>query len=658
MNELDLIKENFEHDVYKEVSNLYGMNALFNDANGIAAAKQILNSCRIYDYDQPSLYYTLRAFMQAGKTRSALTMLIYLLKYTGESHNVLYWICSSDNALREKTIDETKAQFKEFERIDSNFLLIDDMSDNQISIFYNGVPMKITIIHNSQSESERSDICKCLKEKNSHRQIIIWDEADQAFGKGSARHKFLMDLLGCKNVYRGDNASIQRQSLNLYEIQISATPFANDIEFSQQILINRTKALNFQCHPLYYGCTKILEDGHLRGSISLVKKEVVPEAVEEFYKRALKPWEESNTLGFVQADRPFAFLRVYKGNLKKDDLFSEIKRHSCSQVAIADTKKAVERKMKDDVSELILVPFNNKLLTRKELKQIFNTIKNASNIPYIREEYHNFYRMKKKILLVICATFKEGDDVIGKNSNHIAFFWDNLPGEKSNYESPLQSIGRCCKIPFGEENYVPPLVFSDPKLPKIIHDYHNNNRLPESHRIRRGAGASSIHSSVLALTYFYGDDCLDMAKTLWTKFSDNYGYINDRKNGSVLPDVYLTRGVGKHSDLYMQKIYPVWDSLNNNKQQFLMSSDVPDGYTLGDLKESKKYRNIIYYGKYNNQFIAIHVLTVSSMEHKAIKILNKMKQRGNVGPNTEIAVMKKDKERRKLSKTKLTLVSG
>ena len=265
--------------------------------------------------------------------------------------------------------------------------------------------------------------------------------------------------------------------------------------------------------------------------------------------------------------------------------------------------------------------------------------------------------MKKKILLVICATFKEGDDVIGKNSNHIAFFWDNLPGEKSNYESPLQSIGRCCKIPFGEENYVPPLVFSDPELPKVIHDYHNNNRLPESHRIRRGAGAVSTQSSVVALTYFHGEHCLDMAKTLWKNFSDNYGYINDRKNGSKEPDVIKTRGAGKHSDLYKQQIYPVWDSLNNNKQQFLMSSDVPDGYTLGDLKESKKYRNVIYYGEHNNEFLAIHVLTVSSTEYKAIKLLNKMKQEGFI-PNTEVAVMKKDKERRKLSKTKLTLVSG
>ena len=658
MNELDLIKEHFDEEIHSEVLGLYSLSALFNDANGISAARQILNSCRIYDYDQPSLYYLLRAFMQAGKTRSALTMLIYLLKHTGESHNVLYWICSSDNALREKTIEETKAQFKQFEIIDDNFILIDDMSDNQISIFYDNVPMTITIIHNAQSKKEISDICTNFKEKSLDKQIIIWDECDQAFGEGSARHQFLKELLGCKNVYHGENASIQRQSLNLYEIQISATPFANDVEHSQEKLNSRTKTLIFLCHPYYYGCTRILEDGHLRESVKLIEKEVVPEAVEAFCKTALEPWVTNNTGQFIQADRPFAFVRVHKGNEKRNDLFSKIKRYSTVQVGIAETKQAVMAKMKDDFSKLILVPFNNKLLTRKELKQIFNTVENANKIQHFKKEYQNFYDMKKKILWVICGTFKEGDDVIGKNSNHISFFWDNPPTDKSTYESPLQSIGRCCKIPFGEQDYIPPLVFSDSDLPRVISDYHTENRLPESHRIRRGSGAASTQSSVVALTYFYGDQCLESAKALWQNFCDKYGYTNDRKSGSILPDVYLTRYASdKHGDSYQQSIYPVWDSLNNNKQEFLMSSDVPDGYTLGDLKKSKKYRNVIYYGKHNNEFLAIHVLTVSSMEYKAIKVLNKMKQGGFI-PNTEIAVMRKDKEHRKLSKTKLTLVSG
>ena len=476
--ELD-IRKNFDNskDITDSVRDLFGPSKMwFNSANGISIANQILSTARVFDEKHgPIFNYSLTAPMQCGKTQAINTAIAHIFKTRKQNINLVYYISNANNGLQEKTVDEIAKFWFELQKYDNSWEIYDN-GDGRIDVVYKEQwKLEIKVIHNGNAKRIKNSIADEIKaNKEQAIQIIIYDEADQAYAKESQRDRFSQRILGREHAY--DKESFyKRQLLNLLEISISATDFANKLDFENTKIKEYTKFLDFEVHPYYYGLDRIDNEGFYKESWALIEKsKFVQEKVDKFITDIVNPF--LNATHQEQNTRPLGIMRVKRGNKNKSRLVDALKISSSlnTELATASNIQELNILMHDDKTKLILIAYNGKDFSRSDIEQIIQTFKKAKK-PAFRNKFYNFNKLDKKVIITVDGVMKAGDDLIGKSLEFVAFWWERSLSEKSTFEAPLQSLGRVCRISYNS-GLLPPMVYGDLRLPNIIDQYRTGEK--------------------------------------------------------------------------------------------------------------------------------------------------------------------------------------
>ena len=556
---LDMV-QTFKNSTLIEAKEIFGDKMLWNNVAGTAFGQFILKTSRNIDpasswSSSDRLFYTLKAQPQAGKTKAQLSCLIYLARKTKECYKVVYYCCNGRKDLHSKTIKEIEEFFKNLKADvyydDENCIEVDlyPIDDSLGSI-------EIYVLHNTSGDSQKEEVFQSFKENDEIQRIILWDEADQAFLKSSKREAFMSSMLSLKDPYSMESIS-KRQSKNLTEVSISATPFVNE-HVHREFLNQFSEEFSLEIHPRYEGLSQIHNKGYLFNSFSLFDgggRSVVKvdnAAVQKYMEELVTPFMNSEATKFVQNKRPVSVTRIYHGNKMHSTLFDSIRDKTNKTVGVATDWTTLDLLLKDKKTEMILLFYNNSggKLPRAKLDKFLRKQKKNYSI-------NGF--CNKKVSIFIDGTMKEGDDILSKNKEIIAYFFDRPTKNDAPIERTIQSMGRVCSINFTKRP--PPLCFGNKQCIKPYQDYFESESNISSQNMRGGSKKKHFKFPYVWLFALPNQQTLQEIKDLYAPITSQLS----KKTGLSLKHRAI-RGQGAevigHNENYIKTIYSKVESVH------------------------------------------------------------------------------------------------
>ena len=127
----------------------------------------------------------------------------------------MYYISNANNGLQEKTVDEITKFWNDLQKYDDSWEIYDN-GDGRIDVVYKDQwKLEIKVIHNGNAKRIKNSIADEIKaNKEQAIQIIIYDEADQAYAKESQRDRFSQRILGREHAY--DKESFTKDNCLIY----------------------------------------------------------------------------------------------------------------------------------------------------------------------------------------------------------------------------------------------------------------------------------------------------------------------------------------------------------------------------------------------------------------------------------------------------------
>ncbi|QDP62048.1 MAG: hypothetical protein GOVbin1807_47 [Prokaryotic dsDNA virus sp.] len=627
--ELD-IRKKFDNntDITRSIKELFGPEKMwFNSANGINIANQILSTARVFDEKHgPIFNYSLTAPMQCGKTQAINTAIAHIFKTRKQNINLVYYISNANNGLQVKTINEIANFWLELQKYDNSWEIYNN-GDGKIDVVYKDQwKLEIRVIHNGNAKRIKDSIADEIKaNKEQAIQIIIYDEADQAYGKESQRDKFSQRILQREHAY--DKQSFyQRQLLNMLEISISATDFANKLDFENTTIKEYTNFLNFEVHPAYYGLDRIHDEGYYNESWGLIEKSnFVQEKVDKFVTKVINPF--LNGTHREQNTRPLGMMRVKRGNKNKFRFVDALKNSTNlnTKVASANNIQEFNKLVHDDKTKLIILSYNGKDFSRSDVEQIIQTFRKATK-PAFKSKFYNFNKHQKKVIITVDGVMKAGDDLIGKSLEFVAFWWERSLSQNSTFEAPLQSLGRVCKISYNK--ILPPIVYSDLRLPNIIKQYTTGEKTAHEIPNRNIGKVKENKKNTNSFVFYYDSEDAEQAKTKMEKIASffnehipNLFHLCGKPRfyyGDNWPDEHkVWKGKSfKHNQSYQENVSPTVNTICD-KRDFVLKNNifppnlVQDGF--GQLHKNKANTRI-YAKKIGNIYRCAYVSTFLETE--------------------------------------------
>lgn len=566
----------------------------WNEILGLEIADLVRKTCRCYshlDWSSDKMVYGIRARMQAGKTKAVLTAAWVLFKDSDCDFLVPFYSCSGRTDLEAKTFQEISGFLEGVKSRSSADIEIESFQDH-IQVYLGERCFTLYIVHNTNNKAKDN----CLRALNEASvdcmKILVWDEADQAFGHNSQRNKFIRKVLGLPDDgHAYDRASMsKRQSLNLLEFSISATGFANTMA-RQMELKEYSAEYSLVPHPNYIGLSEIKSLGYFFPAANICNRsKIIREGFDKFINSAMSKFLNSEVSQYPQYNRPLSFTRISTGIKMHERLFKEI------ESVLPDFKFQTVTEwdkfwsaLNDSSVDVINVFYNNSKdkFTRDNLRKFLLSLKRGR------------VEASKKINFFIDGTIKEGDDLLNKCSDLIAFFWDRETKHKKPKEARIQSVGRICGI--RAEVFLPPLIFSHPDLGEMIDAYSDIGICPAGNEIRRGVTIGNTHydwayvsASFRSLTR---EQCENTAEKFKTKLKDEYQL--DSRN------LYGRGFVHKvHSPEYKERIYPICEEYvaNNDKYQQYDGKSVAETISSTNRKKGEEQGIIYFHRTDSNEF--------------------------------------------------------
>ncbi len=655
--ELD-IRKSFDNskDITDSVRDLFGPSKMwFNSANGISIANQILSTARVFDEKHgPIFNYSLTAPMQCGKTQAINTAIAHIFKTRKQNINLVYYISNANNGLQEKTVDEIAKFWLELQEYDNSWEIYDN-GDGRIDVVYKEQwKLEIKVIHNGNAKRIKNSIADEIKaNKEQAIQIIIYDEADQAYGKESQRDRFSQRILGREHAY--DKESFyKRQLLNLLEISISATDFANKLDFENTKIKEYTNFLDFEVHPYYYGLDRIDNEGFYKESWALIEKsKFVQEKVDKFIADIVNPFLDATQQ--EQNTRPLGIMRVKRGNKNKSRFVDALKISSSlnTELAIANNIQEFNILMHDDKTKLILLAYNGKDFSRSDIEQIIQTFKKAKK-PAFRNKFSNFIKLEKKVIITVDGVMKAGDDLIGKSLELVAFWWERSLSDSSSFEAPLQSLGRVCKISYNT-GLLPPMVYGDLRLPNIIDQYRTGEKTALQIPNRNIGKVKDNRNNTNSFVLYYDSEDAGEAKSRIEKlaafFNQNVPNLFNLSGkprfyyGDNWPDEHkVWRGKSfEHKQKYQDNVSTTVNTICDGKSIVLKNKSFPPQLRdkgFGALHKNKANTRL-YANKVGNIYRCVYVSTFLETEVDICESFEKWSKRS---PNSTVYVKAKPRQ--------------
>jgi len=554
----------------------------WNEVVGFQMHRTILDTCRCFtdvNWQGDKLIYGVKARMQAGKTKAVFTAVWSLFKAASNDFVSTIYSCSGRKDLETKTRQEINEFLIELEQRILGVTV--ENYGNNIEVYYDNRCLSFYVSHNTNAKDKNDARRTIQTAPKDDTKIIIWDESDQAFGKGSQRNKFIAEVLGLSSdddAY--DNKSMKkRQDMNLFEISISATGFANTMA-RQMELQNYSEEITLASHPKYIGLSEIKDQGFLFPAKNICNRNGISKDGFGQYVKVMTSFLNSDE-SYGQFSRPISLTRIGSGILQHETVFAAIEREfpNLKFSNAIDTEQFYRAHEESDI-DVINLFFNNTRdkFGRRDLRKYFTKMA-LGRLP-----------RDKKINIFIDGTIKEGDDLLNKNSDQFAFFWDRETKMKAPTEARIQSAGRFCGIRFVES--LPPLIYSHPKLCDMIDDYIDQGICPSGREIRRGATGTNARYdwAFVSKSQAFSTQaaCLQyiekLQKALEEKLELNSRLLNGR--GFELKH---------HSAGYIRRIYPICREYveNNDHYQNLNGKSTLDPVSSTNRKKGED-QGIIY----------------------------------------------------------------
>lgn len=524
------MKKSFSREVMKAAFSMFGGDRLiWNHANGVKIAHAVNASSRIFNFSENKMLYDITAPMQMGKSTATMAMIAELMNLnTDKDFIICYYLCTSNKSVVEQFRNEAHSFFKSLDHFGLS------STDEYLSIFFREQTTKIVFVHNTSSTSLKKRAIAHINaiDDDDTVKILLFDEADQALGRDSKRDQFMQSILGVENAY-DHNAMTIRQNKQLIEFWIGATNFFNYYKGITHFekMYSRIDLLE---HPDYYGLLKMMENA------------CVFEKEENDIKDILEKFCNSSE-EYEQYGRPVAFVRIRNGNKESKSFYEEnILNNVGRKSAFTTDYNEFSRLKADDYTEVITVHFNgDKSFSHCNLETLLRELDCKTRMS--KKQNANFKKLRKKIVVIICGTLKEGNSILNKNSQNLSFLWESITEKTKKFEGPLQQAGRICKI--GIED--PPLLFASKKLIDVLQKYIHEHILPDGERIRW-----TKNKNKFALT--------GVEKVLFMKEDGFKNHIEARKHAKIKAmdlGIEITIRYGRfkkkdHQEQYRNRIYP------------------------------------------------------------------------------------------------------
>ena len=528
------MKKSFPRSVVKDTFSIFGEEKMmWNHANGVKMAQEINDTCRVFDFSKNKMLYDITAPMQMGKSTATLAMIAKLMTLNLDKDFIIcYHLCSANKSVVEQFKNEASKFFENLNGFDAS------STGEYLVVVHREQTARIMFVHNTSSRSLKKRVAEYIKAKDDVEtvKLLLFDEADQALGKESRRDQFIQEILGVENVY-GPSALTIRQSKQLIECWIGATNFFNYFKglTEHKKIYSRIDLVE---HPDYYGLADIMENGFL------FEKE------ENDVKDVIEKFCNSNT-EYDQYSRSVAFVRIRNGNKESRNFYEENISSNVVGRKCAFTRDYNEfcRLKSDEETEVITVHFSNdKAFSHINLETLLKELNDDTRMS--RKQNVNFKKLGKKIVVIICGTIKEGNNILNKNSKNISFLWENITEKTKKYESPLQQAGRICKI--GKAD--PPLLFASKAVVGVLDNYVNHQICPDGKNVRHAKDKTKNSFQDVENVFFMKVDGFEThtdARDDANKKCSNLGIKANARYGSFKKV--------DHQEFYRQKIYPAVD---------------------------------------------------------------------------------------------------
>lgn len=528
--EQDEMKRSFSREVMKTAFSMFGGDRLmWNHANGVKIAHAVNASSRVFNFSENKMIYDITAPMQMGKSTATMTMIAELMKLnTDKDFIICYYLCTSNKSVVDQFRNEAQHFFKSLNHFDLS------STDEYLSIFCGEQTTKIIFVHNTSSTSLKKRAIAHIGswDDDDTVKILLFDEADQALGRDSKRDQFLQKVLGLENAY-GPQAMTVRQNKQLIEFWIGATNFFNYYKGITHFekMYSRIDLLE---HPDYWSLLKMM----LHGYVFEKEENDIKDVLEKFCNSSQE---------YEQYSRPVAFVRIKNGNKESENFYKEnILNNVGRRCAFTTDYNEFSLLKSDGQTEVIAIHFNgDKTFSHCNLETLLRELDCKTRMS--KKQNANFKKLRKKIVVIICGTLKEGNSILNKNSNKISLLWESITEKTKKFEGPLQQAGRICKI--GTED--PPLLFASKKLIGVLQKYIHEHILPDGERIRWTKNKNKVALEGVKKAFFMKEDGFK-------------NHIEARKHAKIKSmelgiEIAIRYGSFKktdHQEQYRNRIYP------------------------------------------------------------------------------------------------------
>jgi len=536
--EQQAMKKSFSRAIIWETFSIFGEEKMmWNHANGVKIAQEINDTCRVFDFSENKMIYDITAPMQMGKSTATLAMIARLMTLNLDKDFIIcYHLCSANKSVVNQFRNEASKFFENLSGFDAS------STDEYLSVVHREQTARIMFVHNTSSRSLKKRAAEYIKAIDDVEtvKLLLFDEADQALGKDSKRDQFLQEILGVENVYEPPALTI-RQSKQLIECWIGATNFFNHFKGSTEYekIYSRIDLVE---HPNYYGLLDIMENGFLFEK----EENDVKDVIEKFCNSSSE---------YDQYSRSVAFVRIRNGNKESRNFYEENISSNVVNRKCAFTRDYNEfcRLKSDEETEVITVHFSNdKSFSHSNLETLLKELNDDTRMS--RKQNVNFKKLGKKIVVIICGTIKEGNNILNKNSKNISFLWENITERTKKYEGPLQQAGRICKI----GNADPPLLFATKTVVSVLDKYVNLQICPDGDRVRWAKNKTKNSFQDVKNVFFMKVD----------GFKTHTDARDDANRKCFNLGISANARYGRfkkvdHQEIYRTKIYPAVDYWHN-----------------------------------------------------------------------------------------------
>ena len=282
--------------------------------------------------------------------------------------------------------------------------------------------------------------------------------------------------------------------------------------------------------------------------------------------------------------------------------------------------------MFDDKTKLIFLAYNGAGFSRSDIESIFDNFKQAKK-PAYKRKFANFNDLNKKIIITVDGVMKAGDDLIGKNLEFVALWWERALSKGSTFETPLQSLGRVCKIHYNRE-FPPPMVYGDLRLPNIIDEYITGQKTALQIPNRNIGKVKESKKNTNSFVFYYDSEDAGRAKTkmeqiasFFNKHIPNLFHLCGKPRfyyGDDWPDEHkVWRGKSfEHNKSYIENVLPTVNTICDKRDFVLKNNIFPSNLVaqgFGQLHK-KKANTRIYAKKIGNTYRCAYVSTFLETE--------------------------------------------